>query len=566
MKPIVRKQHFYFFFITLIGLGLFAFNGCDAECSGDNPFCRRVATFELSCPSSADSGDVVVCEAKKANYDTLRWTVTAPNRDERALGQCKDETSCPIDVYLSGTYSVHVKAKIDPSTLGTQGETKKSATARITVEEETASSDEDSSSDTTNTSILDTNFGNGAGYVVFDDSADPDTTEKGADEGKDLVWNSSDSSILVTGYSFNDPVKDDMLIWKLSESGNLDVNFNGTGKVVVNNTAGGNLFDQGHAIQLSGNSIFVTGYSDSATSNTEMVVWKVKSDGTPDTGFDGDGNYFQVATTNQEGNDLYIDSGNNIVVVGEDLNSNGGDLTVWRVLSDGTALDGTFSGGAVSFDNVAGGGASVFDTGYAIAASGTGMVAVGKGNDGTGFDMIVEKLSSTGASEFSFAHPTSGGYDGGIAEDTAVDSNNNIYVVGALSTGGLDDMAIWRLTSTGSLDTNWHNDGIVLHNSAAGGSQNDRGLSITLYNSKVIVTGYSENSSNKDMAVWVYDTSGNLDTSFNGTGFYVHNSAAGGNGDDQGNAVIVDTSGRILITGKSSNGTDTDMVVWRLNL
>ena len=58
---------------------------------------------------------------------------------------------------------------------------------------------------------------------------------------------------------------------------------------------------------------------------------------------------------------------------------------------------------------------------------------------------------------------------------------------------------------------------------------------------------------------------GILDTSFNGKGFAIHNGAAGSNLNDAAAAVVIDSSGRILITGYSNNGTKDAMVIWRYN-
>jgi len=54
-----------------------------------------------------------------------------------------------------------------------------------------------------------------------------------------------------------------------------------------------------------------------------------------------------------------------------------------------------------------------------------------------------------------------------------------------------------------------------------------------------------------------------LDTTFNSTGYAVHNNAAGGNGDDQGFAVWTGPFSRILIAGNSySSLNGQDMAVW----
>ena len=56
---------------------------------------------------------------------------------------------------------------------------------------------------------------------------------------------------------------------------------------------------------------------------------------------------------------------------------------------------------------------------------------------------------------------------------------------------------------------------------------------------------------------------GELDTSFGGTGYVVHNSAAGGNSHDEGYGVAIDSSGRIVVSGFSWNGSNYDMAIWR---
>jgi uncharacterized delta-60 repeat protein len=119
--------------------------------------------------------------------------------------------------------------------------------------------------------------------------------------------------------------------------------------------------------------------------------------------------------------------------------------------------------------------------------------------------------------------------------------------------------------ATGVLDTTFDSDGIVVHNNAAGGDGWDEGNSIYVdSNGKIYVTGYSRNrSGNADMVIWKYKNDGTLDNSFGNNGIVVHDNAAGGNGRDEGNSIYVDNTGKIYVTGYSWSGTSYDMVIWK---
>jgi len=113
----------------------------------------------------------------------------------------------------------------------------------------------------------------------------------------------------------------------------------------------------------------------------------------------------------------------------------------------------------------------------------------------------------------------------------------------------------------GQLDTTFHSpDGYVLWD---GGYGYDRGRDIALQqDGKIVVTGYMTNGSNNDLMVLHFDSNGTLDTEFGTGGAYIYD---GGNGNDGGYAIAIQSDDRILVAGTHSNGVDDDVLVIRLN-
>ncbi len=161
-----------------------------------------------------------------------------------------------------------------------------------------------------------------------------------------------------------------------------------------------------------------------------------------------------------------------------------------------------------------------------------------------------------------------GGNDAGYA--ITLDSSGRIIVVGMSdrdpSASANHDMVIWRYNPDGTLDTSFNGVGYVVHNGAAGGNGIDAGGGVVLDSAgRILVAGSSTNSGgNRDMAIWRYNPDGTLDTSFNNVGYVVHDNAAGGNGHDSGNDILLDSLGRIVVVGSSTgSGTGDDMAIWR---
>ena len=367
------------------------------------------------------------------------------------------------------------------------------------------------------------------------------------------------------------------------ERGGLDLSFNSpNGFAVQNNAAGGNADDFGKAVAVdSQGRILVAGSSANSAGNTDMVIWRFNADGTLDTTFNGSGIVVHDSAAggacNDSGNAVAVDSQGRILVAGNSTNSAGNtDMVIWRFKADGT-LDTTFNGsGIVVHDSAAGGAGN--DSGNAIAVDSQGriLVAGSSTNSAGNMDMVVWRFNANGTVDTAFSgdgivvnESTAGGTGSDSGNAIAVDSQDRILVAGSSpNSAGNRDMVIWRFTLNGALDTTFNSKGFVVHNGAAGGNGDDSGNAVAIdTQGKILVAGSSANSAgNADMALWRFTSTGTLDTTFNGSGIVINNGAAGSNGDDSGSGVAIDSQGRILVTGSSKNTVgNTDMVVWRFN-
>lgn len=101
-------------------------------------------------------------------------------------------------------------------------------------------------------------------------------------------------------------------------------------------------------------------------------------------------------------------------------------------------------------------------------------------------------------------------------------------------------------------------------NNAAGGSGSDIAYGVAATpDGGWITVGRSFNGSNDDMAVWKFTASGKLDMAINGTGIVVDDNAAGGNGDDSAAKVAIFKDGGWIVIGKSQGTNSSDLVVWK---
>jgi uncharacterized delta-60 repeat protein len=163
-------------------------------------------------------------------------------------------------------------------------------------------------------------------------------------------------------------------------------------------------------------------------------------------------------------------------------------------------------------------------------------------------------------------HGNNNDYGFGIAPGV----NGAIYVAGSYDRAE-NDMALWRYTSSGVLDTTFGPDDNPADGTPDGFAAYDRGSYDTGYavaldpDGRVYVAGHTHGgSSNYDMTLWRYDGAGTLDASFGSSGIVMHDGAADAGKNESGVAIALDQDGRIYVAGYSRDSGGVDhMTTWR---
>jgi uncharacterized delta-60 repeat protein len=346
------------------------------------------------------------------------------------------------------------------------------------------------------------------------------------------------------------------------DPGTLDTSF-GTGGIVT--TAINGTFNVARAIAIEVNGKIVV----AGTSSMYFALARYNSDGTLDTTFDTDG---KVTTDFGSGGAsgayaIAIDANGKIVVAGyvdiDNTSNINYDFALARYNSDGS-LDTSFGTGGKVITAIGSG----YDQAYSmvIDANGKIIVAGSSRNSSNVDDFALIRYNSDGSLDTSFGTggkvttPIGSGYD--QAYSIAIDANGRIVAAGYSDQGGSPyyDFALIRYNSDGSLDTTFGTGGIV---TTPIGSGYDVARTITIdANGKIIITGETYNGSNHDFALARYNSDGSLDTDF-GTGGKVI--TAIGSGDDKAYSVGIDANGRIIVAGSSSNGSNHDFALARYN-
>ena len=355
-----------------------------------------------------------------------------------------------------------------------------------------------------------------------------------------------DGKLVIAGFTFRSDSFYDFSIVRLNENGSLDPTFGDGGKSI---TDIGSLSEEAYAVAIQADGkIVVAGYSWNGSSNrSDFAVVRYNPDGSLDTTFDGDGvAVTPVSTWDDYAYGAVIQPDGKIVVAGYGNN----DFAIVRYNSDGS-LDTTFDGDGKVLTNISA------DTAYAVALQSDGkIVAVGSSDN----NFAVVRYGLDGSLDATFDGDgwlitDLGGTDSGQA--VAIQSDDKIIVAGRTQISA-NDFAVARYNADGSLDTTFDGDGKIVTSFS---DSHDSGESLALQpDGKVVVAGEVWWSSDSiDFALVRYNVDGSLDSTFDSDGKATTDISSY----DRGQAVSVQSDGKIVAAGWVSHGNDSDFGVAR---
>jgi uncharacterized delta-60 repeat protein len=388
----------------------------------------------------------------------------------------------------------------------------------------------------------------------FDSDGKVTTDIGGSDDRARSVAIQSDGKIVAAGYS-NNGSNYDFTLARYNTDGTLDTNFDSDGKVT---TAIGSGTEQAFSVAIqSDGKIVAAGYSNNG-SNDDFALVRYNTDGSLDTSFDGDGKVITaIGGAADYAVSVAIQSDGKIVAAGYSNNGSNFDFALVRYNTNGT-LDTSFDSDGKVTTAISGSN----DIAHSVAIQTDGKIVVaGESGNGSNANFALVRYNTNGTLDTNFDSDgkvtTAIGSSGDIARSLAIQSDGKIAVAGSSFNGSNEDFALVRYNTDGTLDTSFDSDGKVTTDI---GSDNDFAYSVALQSDgKIVVAGHSDNGSNEDFALVRYNTDGTLDTSFDSDGKVT----TGIGSEDDAFSVAIQSDGKIVVAGVSSNGNNRDFALVR---
>lgn len=369
----------------------------------------------------------------------------------------------------------------------------------------------------------------------------------------------TDGKIVAAGYATNGGIN--WAVARFTSSGELDGGFGADGKVTTSLSAGD---DYGYAVATQADGkIVVAGTAWIGIGDYAFGVARYNADGTPDSGFSGDG----ALTTNigssvDYGMAVAIQSDGKIVVAGFATVGANEDFAVVRYDSAGSP-DGEFGAAGIVTTSIGSGNARA----CAVAVQPDGkVVAAGYYHNGSNYDLAVVRYQSTGALDgtFGVAGIATAAMGTGMYTrcGVAIQKDGKIVVGTTRYTAATgEDFAVVRFTSDGDPDPAFGTAGVA-STAIAADDKPDAASGVALQSDgKIVVAGLSRRDDLfYDYAVVRYTAAGALDHTFGAQGVVVTPIRSN---DNMAFAVVIQADDRIVVAGFASTSTATDFALVR---
>jgi uncharacterized delta-60 repeat protein len=367
----------------------------------------------------------------------------------------------------------------------------------------------------------------------------------------------SDGKIVVTGRAWNGS-DNDLALSRYHANGTLDESFGTAGKVM---TPVGTSNNEGYGVLVLGDGkILVAGAAQAEPgSNWDVTLVRYADDGTLDASFGTAGKVVTPISASDDGGlSMAAQGDGRIIVAGYAWNGTSSDFLILRYLDDGT-LDSTFGTGGKVMTDFSGGG----DYGRKVVLLGDGRILVaGTASNGSDADFAAARYLADGTLDPTFGVGGKALADFDSSPDgclgMAVQGDGKIVLAGYSSDSlGFARIALLRFQIDGTLDTGFGTDGKIL---LAAGPEYDAAVGVAIQSDgKIVVAGASSNLTNFDFLVLRFTSAGALDSSF-GTAGKVRTDF---NGNDNPNFMALQSDGRILVAGDTVAGNNSNFALAR---
>ncbi|WP_242433309.1 calcium-binding protein [Streptomyces sp. Root264] len=369
------------------------------------------------------------------------------------------------------------------------------------------------------------------------------------DDRADDVAVQPDGKIVSVGASVDEAsVESRFALTRHNPDGTPDTGFGGDGTVttVINNMGPSLQWSEAHAVALQADGKIVV--AGSSWRDYEDCCWFVVArynpDGTLDDSFSGDGRVFADFDGPTEALDVAVDPAGRIVAAGY----TGGHMAVLRLTGNGTP-DTTFGGDGTVTANPAGPVPQEGGDGRALVLQSDGKIVVGGQVGSTRFDFALMRFNADGSVDTGFdgdgiVRTDFGDYES--VEGLALQPDGKIVAAGASGTR----YALARYLPNGALDTSFDGNGRVI---TPGGGAADVRLQPS--DGRIVVAG--SNGPGGDLSVLRYNPDGSQDTGFGVGGL----ATADFGGNDSAHGVALQTDGKIVAAG--GGGPDNDFALAR---